>query len=815
MTRHRTQNWRSWLLRGALPTLLALPAPAFADSNGPQEIIVTARRLNEQISDVPLSIDVVRADSIITGGVDGLQALARQLPGLSFEASWGGANSFPVLRGQHQPSITGDAVGMFVDGVYQANRDAIDVEPLDLERIEVIHGPQSALFGHSSFSGLIHYIPAEATEKLFASAVADLGTDNLYAARAVLSGPLDGTFKVRFAIGYRTADGSYRNQAAPGQHLGNSERTSAALTIAMRDNASPLSARLSVRFGDSRSNQPPFYGIDYRQYNCGGRDPASGAWSYFCGAAPIASAVSLSPGIPDSRTRSGQAALHLALDSGSVELRSDTSYYRADVTAYRDFDGSAEGDTYGVCNIALNCSGTASLIIPVVRLQRVNIVQRHSQSARELSQEFRIRSTGDRRFAWLLGGTVFWTRQGLRTNFAYGAERGALAANERFSALVLANPLRVGVPAAINSALVDNPDVSQIVQNDAVEYRRTIALFATADYRLASEVRLRGEVRANWERLVLDSRLANFSPSFGENLGARNFFDLTPRFSIDYRPSRNWLVYASYARGSRSGGINAIPGLPPQEQTFEPETNWTAEAGLKYAGSGLIRSLHAAVYDIDWRNTQILGFATTGAVGALITRNTRGIHTQGIEIGTLIAPARWLSFDLAYSYTHPRFKPGSEDPGSDAFCGLALGVTTSSFCTIRPSLINPGQLVADISGNIPARAVATSWSAGATVTPPLTMLGGLVLRADISHRGNEFDRQIDGLTFGARTLLNARLTLPLGRWSAELWGTNLTDARYIRFAVGRQPAFYVGQPRPTDLILGDGRRIGVTLRYNR
>ncbi|MEO7246867.1 MAG: TonB-dependent receptor plug domain-containing protein, partial [Novosphingobium sp.] len=385
---------------------MATPTPAFADSDGPQEIIVTARRLNEQISDVPLAIDTLSGDRLGTDGVDGLQALAAQVPGLSFEAIWGGANSFPTLRGQNQPSIVGDAVGMFVDGVYQANRDAIDVEPLDLERIEVIHGPQSALFGHSSFAGLIHYIPAEATEKLFASAISDLGTDNLYAARAVVSGPLDGTFKARFAIGYRTADGSYRNQTAPDQHLGNSERTSAALTIATRENASPLTARLSVRFGDSRSNQPPFYGIDYRQYNCGGRDPASGAWSYFCGAAPIASAVSLSPGMPDSRTRSGQAAMHLALDLGGAELRSDTSYYRADVTAYRDFDGSADGDIYGICNIALNCSGPASLILPVVRLQRVNIVQRHSLSAQEIAQDFRIRKTGDRRFAWELGTTV-------------------------------------------------------------------------------------------------------------------------------------------------------------------------------------------------------------------------------------------------------------------------------------------------------------------------------------------------------------------------------------------------------------------------
>ncbi len=141
-------------------------------------------------------------------------------------------------------------------------------------------------------------------------------------------------------------------------------------------------------------------------------------------------------------------------------------------------------------------------------------------------------------------------------------------------------------------------------------------------------------------------------------------------------------------------------------------------------------------------------------------------------------------------------------------------MTTSSFCTIRPSLINPAQLVSDISGNVPARAVTSSWSAGLTLSPPLAALPGLRLHAGISHQGNIFDRQIGGLYFGARTLLGARVSVPVGSGSIELWGTNLGDARYAGFAAGRPPVFYTGIPRPTDLILGEGRRIGVTVRFS-
>jgi iron complex outermembrane recepter protein len=799
--------------RIALLITAALPVPAFADEDGQTTIIVTARRQEERASEVPLAISRFDTRDIGTGAIDSLQSLAARVPGLSFEAGWGGFFSTPALRGQNQPNVrTIDGVGMFIDGVYQANRDAVDAEPLDLERIEVVHGPQSALFGHSSFSGLIHFIPARPTESLYVGAITDIGTDNLFGMSGTVSGPVGTLFKARLAASWRTEDGTHENAARIGQHLGNSKRFAIAASVATRDGSGPLAARISARFGSGRSSHPASFALDHRSYNCGGRDLTSGFWSYFCGRAPLPAQVSVSPDIPDSRNHSGQIALHMALDAGGVELRSDTSYYRAKSNEFRDFDGSAEGELYGVCTAGVNCGGIGSLTIPVVRLQLVDMVLKRSISAREFAQELRIRGTGSNRMDWQIGGTVYWTQ--VQTTMAWGGARGNLAPGERFSSLVLSNPQRVGAPAAINFAVVDDPDVSQVVQSDVVETRRTFAMFATGDYRIGAGLRLRGEVRATWERQVIDSRRANFVASFGTGLGARNFQDITPRFSLDWRPADGWLLYASYAKGSRSGGINTIANLVAKEQTFEPETNWTAELGARYSGTGLIRNAHVSIYDIDWRNTQILGLATTPGVNALIVRNTRGVHTRGVEFGTALAPAPWLELDFAYSHSLPRFKQGSEDPGGSAFCGLALGVTTSSFCTISPSLINPGQAVPDISGNRLARAVETSWTAGLTVSPSMRGLHGLRIRADLSHQSNVFDGQINGLYFGARTLLGARVSFPLGRGSIDLWGTNLGDARYVRFAAPRAPAFYTGIPRPTDLILGEGRRMGVSLRLN-
>jgi iron complex outermembrane receptor protein len=261
--------------------------PAVSAETDPETIIITARRQNEPFFDVPLSVDVVPAGQIRTGAIDNLQSLSSHSPGLSFEAAWGGFNSFPVLRGQGQPSVAGDNVGMFVDGVYQASRDALDVEPLDLERIEVVHGPQSALFGHSSFAGLIHYVPALPTETQLVKASADGGTDNLYGLSATISGPIDQTVKARLAVSLRQADGTWKNVAAPSQGLGTTRRFAIAGSIATRDGNGPLGARLSARYGDNRSNSPAAFALDYRTYNCGARDAVSNAWSYFCGKALI------------------------------------------------------------------------------------------------------------------------------------------------------------------------------------------------------------------------------------------------------------------------------------------------------------------------------------------------------------------------------------------------------------------------------------------------------------------------------------------------------------------------------------------------
>ncbi len=787
---------------------------AHASDNSLEEIIVTARKVPESYFTVPLAIDVLARSDMIAGSVADLASLARMAPGLYFESLWGGQGSAPVLRGQSQPSTAGDNVGVFVDGVYQAERTAIDVSPLDVERIEVVHGPQSTLFGHATFAGAIHYVPRQPTRAFSSGIELGGGTDDYWSASGFLSGPLPGgTLLGRLAAGTRNASGTWANDAND-QSLGDLHRESVVGTLATSGQEA-WTARLSARWSRTRASQPAETPVGAAAYNCGAVDPKSGTWTYYCGSLPKSRTFDLSPGVPDSTNEVSQTLLAIKWDGGPIDLESDTSYYRGSSKAYRDFDASSSGETFGVCTSLVNCPRAQSPPQSVNRLVRVNSVSEQSPETEEWDQEFRLRGRGGEVLDWMLGLTGYVTRQ--RDQARIGFAQGDLSSEEYLTVLLPLTPFLTGPVARANRALVDDPDHEQVLQLKSETKRRNLAIFGALDYRLSGQVGLRAELRSTWERVSLDSRYANFTPSFGKSVPTQRFSDVTPRFSIDYQPVASALVYASAAKGSRSGGINPIPDLLSQEQTYQPEYNWTYEIGGRYRDPDERWSGGATLYYIDWHDTQLLGYPQTPGVSNLITRNTAGVNTQGIEITLASRLHPLLTLQGAFSYADPEFKSGSDDPGSSPFCGLSASNQVSSFCRVGPARSPnspPGTYVPYIDGNQLQRAPREQWQVGLRSDLPATSSNWLVSAAmDVSYQGDVYDRAINGAKYGERTLLSGRIGASRGPWTVELWGTNLTDENYVRAVSSRGPAYYPVSPRPLDLVYGEGRRIGLTLRY--
>jgi iron complex outermembrane receptor protein len=780
------------------------------------EVIVTARKRPEAVSTVPLHIDTLDAQELGAGGPFDAASIAARFPGLGHEAQFSAAGGVPTLRGLSQPTVAGDNVGIFVDGVYQVDRRNADVDLLDVERVELTRGPQSTLFGHSTFAGALHYVSRLPDAQRRVGAALEVGSDRWRTLQGFVSGAISEQWAARFAAVRRTADGSQPRVRSSGE-IGGFERNQYALTIMRMPQADAAwQAKVQIRHGDSRAQHPAVYALAGSDYNCGSFDGAARLWSYYCGEAPIVEEFQISDGLPESRGELSQIALQLAAPIGDARFESDTSAYRSQSSSVRDFDAGASGDLYGVCTLGRNCPVAGRPPALLDRTVRVNQVQVQEPLAREWSQEFRLRHEADDT-AWLLGATWFETRE--RNEQRLGASNEGLAANEQLTAWLPGAPQLAGPLSQLNRARVEDPSRLQQLQTLAISKRRTAALFGMYAGSVAARTRLRFEWRYTVETLAVDSVVANFVPSFGRAIPSQTFRDFTPRLSIDWRLDDAWLLYASVSKGSRSGGVNLVPNLLPNEQTFRPEFNWTSEAGAKFIGEGWLRAAEATIYHVDWRDTQILGFSSTPGITNLITVNTAGVRSRGAELSARLAPVAWLTADLSASYVDARFRSGSDDPGASAFCGLSSTSVTSTFCTLgapRRAGTNGPSLVPWLDGNFVSRTPKLSWAAVFTAsTSAQADFGQWSLQIGANGQGDMFERGIEALRFGSRTLVGANLRLTRANWTAELWGSNLADERYIRSSFSRQPQFFPTQPRPIDMIYGDRRRFGLLLRWQR
>lgn len=757
------------------------------------EVIVTARKVREPLADIPLAISVVSSQELSAYGINGLQALSDHVPGLYFESLWGGSGSAPTLRGQAQPNQGGNNVSIFVDGVYQANITGLDTSMLDLDRIEVIKGPQSSLYGRSTFSGAINYVSRRPSDVAAGNVTADIGSNNYRSVTATLSGPLGSSgLLASSSVGLQEFDGTGVNLADPDHNLGGYRKSAASLSLTYAPSGWELAAH--VRFSENRAQQPAVSTLTAADYNCGSRNPDSGQWTYFCGNAPRTTQNAISPGIPDSDTKTLQSSLQVEKQLGEFRLESLATFYRSSSDAYQDFDETSAGSIYGVCILGATCSAALNGAQPVSRFVNVNQVALDSNFVEEIAEEVRLRFRQGR-FQGMLGALAATDRT-TAISYLGAAPTIPLAANERLTELLPATPTQVGPLSLLNRFLVANPNTQQLVLFPLdVEHTHLNDVFGSADLALTQRLNLHGELRVGL---------------FGSNSAT------TPRVSVDYHVAADSLLWVSAAKGQNPGGSNNDPTLPPSEQNFGPEWNWTYELGYRTSLYGGTLKLDAALFYIDWEHSQILEPSESPDHG-FITRNVSGIRTTGVEWGADVLLPWNFATRLAYSYDSAHFKSGSEDVGGIKFCGLEDGRTTSNFCTIGPSRSVPlgeGPLVPYIDGNVLLRSPQQQWAASLNYTPPASASGlRWFARSGLSHQGSVYFRSIDGGSNGERTLLDAGLGVARDRWSATLWGSNLTDVLYVRAVASRGPAFFPTAPRPQDLIYGDRRRFGMRVTW--
>lgn len=782
MTRHRKAIAGTLLL-----ACTQYGGTALADDSGLEEIIVTARKIEERLLDVPLSVSAVTANDLERRNVESLGDLAHATPGLYFESFNAGSVGTPVIRGLSQQNLGGfdqqisNNVGRFINGVYQTNRNAAELELLDIERVEVIKGPVSALYGRATFGGAINVVTRQPGESFEGRARATLGTDDDRAVQLSISGPIAGSaVRARLAVGYSNFDGTTTNTEDANDNAGGFTTRAVAASLLI-----PFGESTTLDLSGFLTDQDVEHSAQFMQttLNCG---TSAAGFTYYCGKADWnGGAVSISPEAFGARNETQQAVARLHSEWESVTATATLGWTQSESDLLFDGDLAAGGALHPVC------IGTVSLggqVFPCglvggrpVRFQRANAFNGSQNENEDTSLELRLQSASDGPLQWTVGGFAFDSQASVKTT--YGTDASGLAAGEFFAT-------QVGALTGRRDP-IGNPVIVADFDSDV----RSWSVFASVGYRFADQWRISLEGRHEDEKKTLQSRVNNFAPA--STRVSRSWQTFTPRLTIDYKSSEETLLYATAGQGVRTGGFNgSFPAAAPQESGYEEESNWTYEIGLKTRLPDQRIALTAAAFLIEWRDMQISGASSVASFVGSVIRNTGAATSKGFELEARWQPTANSAFGFGYAYADPTFDSGVVDRSAAFQCApdiCQLGTSGPIVGGNRLPRTLRHQLALDgsLSGSVGA---GWLWTAG----------------ADVAWNDDVFRDSINKLSYGERLLVGAQLKLQRDALSVSLWGRNLLDENYI-VSGAFQPRSFTA--RAVDYVASQGRRIGVSVAY--
>ncbi len=707
----------------------AAPAPQAAeDQGGLEEIIVTAQKRAEGLSDVPISISAVSGKQVEAYGQTNLEQISSSVPNLKITQT-AIANRI-AIRGIASGDNKGfeQSVAMFVDGVYYG-RDQLSRLPLvDMERVEVLRGPQPTLFGKNAIAGAVNITTRSPTDE-FEGSVSGLYEFNHKELQltGVLSGPLSEGVEARVVGYYRKMDGYFYNTKLDRDEP-NVDETYVRGKLEL-DRGGPFAAELKVEYADFRTKGQPrdVFGA-VGNYNTVFQGP------FFVDATP--DYVRADNGY-ESRNKVFGATLNADLELGEHTLTSISSLldYKTREIVDVDFSG-------------------------ISFLDGTNL----REDYRQFSQELRLTSPGGETFNYIAG--VYYQHAKLDV-------QDFTLFNSTFLAL--------GPPF---NALGDTRN-----DRDYAQKSDLISGFAQGELALSDRFRITAGARFNHEKksgrrtlAVVQGPLNTFNPlvvaatfralnieahSVSGKLSEDSF---NPMVNVQYDATDDLMLYASFARGTKAGGFdirsNSLPGsttvAKPGAFEFEDESADNFEAGLKYKGRNVAFNL--SLYRTTYKDLQVNIFDGTLNFNV---RNAAGARTQGVEADFRAAIADGLTISGAVAYLDFKFTNFT-----DGQCYYLQTPGPGGFC--------------DYSGK--RNALSPKWSGNLNLdyTTPITsdMKIAFNVNADFSSS------YIASANLDPRThqdgyvKLGARLALGQidNRWEVALIGRNLTNQRILQTA---------------------------------
>jgi len=569
-----------------------------------QEVLVTSRKVEERLQDVPLSVSAFTAKEIAERGADDIYKISTATPGFAFEKlnRFGvqGGGSRPVIRGQS--NILGEAnASIFIDGLQYS--DSILSFPFDIvERVEVIKGPQAALYGRATFAGAINLVTKKGSNEFENKISGRLAQYDDREINFLSRGPIVED-KIFYMVHARYYDfgGQYRN-TVDGRKVGdeNSVNLNGALEFRPNDR---LTARFGFGVGQDDDGMAAVTLQDRFANNCF----LNVARQYYCGEVLELDSTEQNIDIFGGRAGLEKTAYRfssqIAYDAGNFEVDWNTGYFSADSEYGYDVDITSNSTALGG------------------DFARVAVSDR-----RELSSELIFRSDTERRVRFLGGAYYYQSRREFREERILNRARDVDNGEDR----------------------IDNIAVFGYVEGDFTD-------------------RLKGRVELRYAEDTIGNSNPGAPNRAALPLIERTFNSWSPRITLDFKATPDNLIYASVAEGNKPGFINSNPLLDPSLLFADEESALNYEVGSKNTLFNGRMTLNAAVYFIDWTDQQLTTAATLSS-GAPVTVvvNVGKTEVKGFELELNNQFTDQLSGGLGFSYNDAKFKEAF-DPEQAAF----------------------------------------------------------------------------------------------------------------------------------------------------
>jgi outer membrane receptor protein involved in Fe transport len=746
--------------------------PASDRGDALEEIVVTAEKRSSTVQDTPISMTALSGEQLQQEGITGISGIIQAVPGISQRTAGAGQTELE-MRGLSSSGGASPTVGFYLDdypltppAAALNGKVVIDPDLFDINRVEVLRGPQGTLYGSGSMGGTVKLVTNEPKLNTFEGAVEAIGSGTSgggfnRGGNLMLNVPLiDDRLAMRVVLTDKYTDG-WINRVVLGQAFppptggpcagfpGCTRGDVAAVTpeaVVPRVNWERLQggrAELLARPVDGLKIDAT---VMYQNITKGDYDE-----------------YDLPPGVPDEHFQPFNNyepfydefrlyGLTVTYDLSFAQLTSASAYY-----------SRGESQTSDVSEALYSVVGLFGASLP----QYYQIPFNETDSTRQFSEEIRLASTGSGPWQWI-GGLFFSRFESIFTEY---------------NASVPLAYISVGGAAA-------NPD-GIIYQAHNPYHMKQYAAFGESSYAFTDELKLTAGVRYYKFDSRADEETSGFATDSGNAGATYNSFTQSnsganPKVTLSYEQNHDLTLYATIARGFRPGGINqqipsSICTISPE--TYGPDTTWNYELGEKARMLDGRLVLNADVYYIRWTQVQQV---VNQPCGYPLTVNAGDAASYGpeIELSALLTPELTLTFSGTYTHS-------------------TLTSVNPSVTSVDPSLSDGLPIL-----NVPKYTETTS----ITYTKPLSDAYKFVARANNSYVGQSTDIEYTYATLPAYDLVGLRIGLAGKQLSGFVFADNVTN-KHAELGINTT-GFSWTIPSVERVVTNQPRTVGVDIKYN-